>query len=171
MSEESVYQERYWRELTQLRIHIYYLEIYQGEDEKKEWWLQVLLAVTSSGSIGGWALWNEFGFIWAFIIAVSQVVNAIRHLLPFQKRIKALSGLTRELEELFLHAEREWYNVGEGRLANEEIHQAQMEIKDRKRQYHDRHMKAMYLPERSKYLEIAEEKARTYFKNFYDLEI
>ncbi len=115
-------------------------------------------------------MWNEIGFVWASIIAVSQVINAIRHLLPFQKRIKALSGFTRDIEVLLLHAEGEWYDVGEGRLENEEIHKAQMEIKDRKRKSHDQHMKALHLPERPKLLELAEEKAKLYFKNFYDME-
>ena len=91
----------------QLRANVYYLQAYQihlGDN-----WIQIFLAITSSTSIGGWVIWNEYGIIWGALIAVSQVINAIKR--PFQKRAKQIGSLNTEVEKLALDAESQWFSV------------------------------------------------------------
>ena len=162
-----MYQERYWKELYQLRVHVNYTEIYLGKSEITDRNLNIFLAATSSSSICGWAVWQEYSFIWALIIASSQFLNAIKTFLPFKRRKKSLSGLLHELEELLIFAEMRWYDVSEGKLTEEEIHKLQFQIRSRKTKSLKKYFPNQTLPEKMEYFDIAEQRAQTYIKNFY----
>lgn len=102
-------QERFWKELYQLKVHINYVEAHVHEAEKYDRSLKIFMAVTSSASIGAWVVWKDLSFLWASIIALSQVIAAISPHLPFKERLKTYSSMLHELEELFIQAESKWY--------------------------------------------------------------
>jgi len=170
MNESSPYQERYWKELYQLRVHVNYLEIYL---EKTEWCdkgVNVFLAVTSSSSICGWAIWNKFGFIWGLIIATSQLLNAIKIFLPYRNRLKALPKILQEFEELLVLYEMKWFDVAEGKLTKKEINELQFDIRKRKTQSMRKHLGTSTLPPKDKYFIEAKELANIHIRNFYPME-
>ena len=89
MSDDNEYQRRYWHELTELRIHVFYLREYLLRFERWESRLGMYLAVMSCGSIGGWAVWQHLHWLWAILIAGSQVVFVIKPYLPFYRKMRA----------------------------------------------------------------------------------
>lgn len=161
------YQEKYWRELDQLKIHVIYLEFYQEKNISLDRNINMFLAITSSSSIAGWAVWSQFSFVWASIIAISQVISAIKSYLPFSKRLKALQGITNDLEALFLAMESDWFAISEGQLQNEEIHKLHMNYKEKRRLIIHKYLASDPLPVRDTLLEQAKEQAKDYFNNFY----
>jgi hypothetical protein len=165
-----VYQEKYWRELDQLKVHIYYLERYLEKTIIIDRNIKMFLAFTSNASVAGWIIWKDFSIVWGAIIAVSQAINAIKGYLPYSKRLKALQGLTNDLESLFLSMENKWFDVSEGRLNEEEIHKLHMIYKEKRRQIIQKYLGSSPLPENPNMLEKAKEGARTYFSNFYSIE-
>jgi hypothetical protein len=164
------YQEKFWRELDQLRIHATYIEAYYEQSVRTDRFVNMFLALASSGSIAGWAVWNEYQYVWAIIVASSQVVNAIKSHLPFTKRIKALGALSAELESLFLSMENHWFNVAEGRLSEEEIHQLHMKIKEQRRMAIQKNIGTIDVPLDQKLMDEATLNAKQYFENFYSFE-
>jgi hypothetical protein len=167
MSDPTPYQNRYWKEFYQLRVHVNYLELYMGQTEVLDKSVNIFLAITSSSSICGWAIWNKYGFVWAVIIAASQLVTAIKQFLPYKTRLKALSGLLSELEELSTQAEMRWFDVAEGHLPDEDINKLQYEIRTKKIKSLNKHLGTNTLPKKAKLFEKAEENSRTYINNFY----
>jgi len=113
MSSANPYQARFWKELHQLRVHVYYLEIYHEKSELINKAINIFLAITSSSSICGWAIWSRYDFIWAIIIALSQLINAIKHFLPYRNRLKSLRSILFEFEELLTSSEMRWFDVAE----------------------------------------------------------
>ena len=170
MTSASTYQERYWSELVSLRTHVYYIHLYQVELERTERRLNVALAVTSSGSLGAWALSQSLPFLWTFLIVAAQVITAVRQHLPFEKRLRQAMALGSSLDEIALFAERKWYAVSEGELDNSEIHELAMDIKRQKLSAEREHVRSSPLPERPELLRQAEAKAVTYFRNFYNVD-
>lgn len=83
--------------------------------------LGTLRAIASSGSIAAWALWRELAFMWAVIIAASQVIDALKDVFPFTKKHKSASEHTVTLDSLFIDAQLEWENIFSGRYTDEEI--------------------------------------------------
>ena len=106
-----MYQERYWKELYQLKYHINYLDLYLIDSDRKDNAINVFLAFTSTGSIAAWAIWERTGFFWAILIAASQVVTALKNFIPYKVRKKSLTGLIRDLEDIMHLAEKNWFAV------------------------------------------------------------
>lgn len=167
MSNPSPYQDRYWKELYQLRVHVNYLEIYMQQSEFTDKSINIFLAVTSSSSICGWAIWNKYSFMWAIIIAASQLINAIKQFLPYRTRLKAISSILRELEELLSYAEMKWFDVAEGNLTDEDINKLQFEIRRKKTRSLQKHLGINTLPTKEKHFEKAKKLANIYLQNFY----
>ena len=163
----SYYQGLYWRELTQLKEQSLYLYEYVGNDSKYDFWLSVVLALTSSGSIAAWAIWQKYTMLWAIIVAVGHVVNAVSHLLPFKKRVKALSKLSSEIDSLYLQMESNWFDVSEGKLSEEEIHKKLMHFKSMRQAACDKILNDMYVPKKLVMQNTAIKNSQIYFANQY----
>ncbi|MGK7878578.1 MAG: hypothetical protein AB4060_00515 [Crocosphaera sp.] len=129
--------------------------------------IQVFLAVVSNGSIAAWVIWSKAQFIWALLIAFSQLVSAVKPYLPYQKRIRNLEPFKLELTNLLLRMEEKWYEIFEGQLTDKEIYTLTIEIKQEKTNLESRYLSTTPLPENKKYLDQAEEKANKYFKRNY----
>ena len=160
------YQSLYWDILVQLRASVYYLQAYQINSEKWDTRIQIFLAITSSSSIGGWAIWDECSLIWGCVIAASQVVNIIRGFLPFQKRAKEIGSFNTEMEKLALDAESQWFSVFEGELTDREIFDLVTDLNGRKWAASNKYFKDHPLPIKSKYESEAAERTRDYFESY-----
>jgi len=114
-------QQLYWSQMIELKVAASYIRRYRDYLGKWVTRLGTLRAIASSGSIAAWALWKEFAFVWAVIIAVSQVVDALKDVFPFTKKHKAASEHTTTLESLFIDAQLEWENIFSGRYTDDEI--------------------------------------------------
>ena len=128
--------------------------------------IQIFWAITSSSSIGRWVIWNEYGIIWGCVIAVSQVINAIKGFLPFQKRAKQIGSLNTEVEKLALDAESQFYSVFEGKLTDEDIFNLVTKLKQQKLEASHKHFKDQALPIKSKYITESEERTRAYLQPY-----
>ena len=161
------YQSLYWDNLVQLRAGVYYLQAYQIHSEKWNNRVQAFLAITASSSIGGWAIWQEYGMIWGSLIAASQVVNAVKGFFPFQKRAQAIGSLNTEQERLALEAESKWFSVFEGELSAKAIYELVTDLKQRKLEASHKHFKDQTLPHKPNCEAEAAERTRAYFESYF----
>jgi len=159
-------QEQYWKELYQLKTHIGFIELQLERAEGIDRTLKIILAIASSSSIGAWVIWNHLSWIWAGIIALSQVVSAINPYLPYKNRIKAYSSLLHELEELMIQAEFKWHAIAEGKLTATEINEARFGIRAAKQRFLKKNIDTT-IPTNGKLHDKAEELATVYLENFY----
>jgi hypothetical protein len=114
-------RELYWRQLAQLKADSIYMRLYR--DNRARWvsGLGILKAVASSGSIALWAIWREYAFVWASIIAASQVADALKDVFPFTRQHKAASEHMLALDRLLIDAELEWTTVFSGNYPDDEV--------------------------------------------------
>lgn len=159
-------QEQYWKEIYQLKTHIGFIELQLERAEGADRLLKMLLAVASSSSIGAWVVWKDLSWVWASIIALSQVVSAINPFLPYKGRIKAYSSLLHELEELMIRAEFKWHAIAEGKLTAAEINKARFEVRAAKQKSLKKHIQVT-IPADGKLHAMAEASANDYLTNFY----
>lgn len=107
----------YWNEMVNIKFHMFLFEYEIEKLQKKEKIINGMLAVTSSASIGAWAIFQNNSFIWSSLIAVSQVITAIRpHLFDFPKQIKTINNIVNSLTLIFIDYEYKWFEVSEGKL-------------------------------------------------------
>lgn len=160
-------QEHYWKEFYRLKVHVTYLELQLGRTEAIDRALKILLAITSSASIGAWAIWKEHAAIWATAIAVSQVVNAIRQYLPYKDRLRCIAGLMVELEELVLSVESKWLDIAGGDLTEAEIRKALSNLRQLRQKAFKKHFPNKVLPDDDALFKKAEAKTQAYIQNLY----
>ena len=160
-------QEKFWNHLVQVKSSIYYLDVYAEESYRWDRRLNVFSAIASSSSIAAWAIWKEWSYAWAIIIAISQVLIAVKEYFPFSRRLKMLRPYVEELKMLYVKMEYDWYKVSEGELSESEINTLLFSYKEEYMDIENRHSKEDMLLENSKYMNEADRRTDIYFeKNF-----
>ena len=160
-------QERYWKEMYQLKVHINYLETFILEAENIDRLIKIFSAIASSASIGAWVIWQDYSFVWATIIAVSQVVSAVKPYLPFQDRRNKYSALLHDFEDLFIRMEAQWFEIASGKLDAGEINNARTKIRLQKQKLLKKYLPTSIVPDSPEKLVKAEGISQDYFSNFY----
>jgi hypothetical protein len=114
-------QRLYWSHLLQIKGDAIYLRLYRERLGKWVQGLGTLKAIASCGSIAAWAIWKDHAFLWASIIAASQVADALKDVFPFARLHKGALQYSLAINTLFIDAEFEWESIFLGRLTDDEI--------------------------------------------------
>lgn len=160
-------QERYWQEFIDIKADAIYFDLYYSKTEQIDRSIKIIMAIASSSSIGAWVIWRNLDFLWGFIIAFSQVINAIKDYLPYKNRLTALSGLSKDINGLAISAEHDWFKVIKGALTEEEINELQMKLKKDKLNFVQKHFPDGSLPESAKLVARADERTKKYLENYF----
>ena len=81
----------------------------------------------SQGVLGDAAeFWSDL------VIVLTVIVHTLIPYMPGQRRVLDTAELRNELQELLLHAERQWYELSEGQLNNRQISGLPITIRERK---------------------------------------
>jgi hypothetical protein len=163
----STYQQRYWRLLVEVRVHVFYLHHYGSSSEWRDKVVNVFLAITSSSSIAAWAIWQEYTWVWPLLIAASQVASAVKPFLPYNQRRKAIVSLGNHYQSICLQMENRWYSVAEGLLSDKEIHEETITFRGLLQDAERRSLDGAILPRNGKFLRLAESDASDYFASYY----
>ena len=165
MAGSSVVDE-YWAEMQSLRTHAYYLAMYQESSEDTERWINITLAIASSGSIAAWAVVKEHAMVWAVFIAATQVLSVIYKFLPFKSRIKPLATASVEMSVLADEAEKSWFNVSNGMLTATEVNDLRFSLRKKNSKIMSA-FSTVSLPDDQKLSGKAKTKTETYLKGIY----
>ena len=160
-------QDHYWKELYRLKVHVIYVESLLAETEAWDRRIKVFSAITSSASIGAWAIWKDYAAVWGSIIAISQVLNAIRQYFPYKDRLRCYSGLRLELEEILLGVEARWLEIASGECTEMAIRKALAEMRAKRHRAFKIHLPKTTIPDDGPLFRQAEDRALAYFQNFY----
>ena len=158
-------QEKYWRYMVQIKAWIFYLDLYEEDSYKWEKGINVFSAVASSTSIAAWAIWQHLSFVWSFIIAVSQVLTAIKGFMPYSRRLKMIVPFMEDLKFLYNRMEYNWFKVSSGEVTEEEINEMLYTYKEEFTNIENKNLKEETLPENKMLREKADKKTDEYFKN------
>jgi hypothetical protein len=128
--------------------------------------LKAFLAIAASSSIAGWAIVQQYAVIWATIVAASQVLQVVKEYLPYKNRLKALAGLSIELNALSLVAEDQWFKVCNAGMYDDDIHDLRIVLKKKKAAAVQKAFPIAGLPENMKIAEKAELDNIQYFSSY-----
>ncbi|WP_394884293.1 hypothetical protein [Clostridium butyricum] len=160
-------QSRYWSDMTNLKFKLYYVDYFYENYSSWDNGINIFLAFLSCGSIAGWSIWNSIPFVWTFLIAISQVITAIRPHLSLSKYIKSLYTFSINANNIFLDYEDNWYKVANGELTNEEINSLISKLKRKLTKLTDANITPTHVPENNtKALKKAQENTEAYFRSF-----
>lgn len=158
-------QEKYWRYMVQIKAWIFYLDVYEENSYKWDRRINIFSAVASSTSIAAWAIWQQLSYVWSFIIAISQVLNAIKEFMPYNRRMKVIVPFMKDLEFLYNKIEYNWFKVSEGELTEEEINELLYTFKNEFTNIENKNLKEETLLENESFKKLADQKTDIYFQN------
>ncbi len=160
-------QNLYFRELFQLRVACEYARHYK---DVLTWWVTrigAIRAITSSGAIAAWAVFQKYPILWAGLIAATQVADALKDVFPFGARQKAVTALGMSLDALFVEILYEWEGVFAGKFTAEEISSHRRRLMERRLELDKKHFPTGDLPLRSDLLALAEQDATAYLEDMF----
>jgi hypothetical protein len=161
-------QQMYWHEFVQLKTDACYIRDYRNSLGKWVTSIAVIRAITSAGSISTWLIWKKYAYVWAALIAVSQGIEAMKNIIPFSRRRRALSRWSKALNQLFVEAQRDWDNIASGEYANPQIRKACHQLRSRKNR-----AEAKYIPDglsrKADLFNKAQTEAEHFFNTRYNL--
>lgn len=159
-------QSQFWLEMTTLRRDARYVDLCLARTEQIDRGIKAFLAIAASSSIGGWLIFQQYAFVWATIVAASQVLQAVKEYLPYKNQLKALAGLSVDLNALSLVAEDQWYKVSNGGMFDDDIHDQRMALKRKKLAAVQKAFPVAGLPESQKFSERADTETNLYFSSY-----
>jgi hypothetical protein len=155
-------QDLYFNELFQLKVACEYMRLYRNDLARRVTRFAAVRAIASSGAIATWAVVKSYPLVWGGIIAASQIADALRDVIPFTAHHKAASALSMTLDALVIEALYEWESVYAARFTIEEIIDRRRKLMQLRYDAEVKHFPTG-LPERKRYLAMAEDEATPYF--------
>ncbi|WP_456655720.1 hypothetical protein [Bradyrhizobium sp. JR3.5] len=152
--------------MATLKRDALYVDLWLAQTELIDRGIKAFLAIAASSSIGGWLIFQQYAFLWAAIVAASQVLQAVKEYLPYKNRLKALAGLSVDLNALCLVAEDQWYRVSNGTEFDDDIHDLRMQLKRKKLAALQKTFPVAGLPKKAKLVEKADAEAEQYFSSY-----
>jgi hypothetical protein len=160
-------QGQFWQDMVELRRDARYVDLCLAKTERIDRGIKAFLALAASSSIGGWVIFQQYAILWASIVATSQVLQAVREYLPYKARLKALAGLSVDLNALSLLAEDQWFKVSNGTgLYDDDVHNLRMALKRKKLSAVQKAFPVAGLPENVGFSKRAEIETLRYFQSY-----
>lgn len=162
-------QNRYWNYMQEKRCYIYYMDMFVEYSYKLDKCIRMASAVTSSAGIAAWAVWQQYSYVWAAIIAFSQVVNAVKDILPYSKRLKYMAPFIKELKLLYNKIEFNWFQVSSGSITEEEMNRLLYNFENEFIEMENEHLVKEALPNNKRFMKKAKEETDIYFQRFFNV--
>lgn len=106
-------KEQLKKEIYDCRFHADLMSLKVKELRIYDISLNVVLAIASSGSIASWTIWDEYAIYWGGLIALSQLITALKPIFPFHKHVHTLNHRCYKQEILFLELIEMWQNLND----------------------------------------------------------
>ena len=141
--------------------------------------LTISLLVASSGSLSGWGgVWQYLKqfellkslpeqFLSSTFTVVSQVATVAYFAFNFPKRLKAVSALRNEIDELFLHSKADWFDILSGVVSEHEVYKRLSDIEARKNRAVNQYFSDSSIPPNKRLSGIANAEAVDFFNNHF----
>lgn len=160
-------QDRFWKSLYELVFHGYLLQAHCQDAANTDRKFKVIVAITSSTSLGIWAVFKSYPMVWAAIIVCTQIVSATAKYLPYSARLKASGTCVHDFREIQNWAEMRWCEIIDGDLTDSQINKARAEIQAKTARALKLHFPLDGLPSNQHFNDLATENALLYMTTHF----
>ncbi len=97
-----------WKAMLDADMNVRYLIYMTQRLVRRDRCVKVFLAISSSGAVAGWTIWEQMPAVWKILSAISAVIAIVSPLLSYQKKIEELADLRGRWWELLREYEVYW---------------------------------------------------------------
>ena len=164
-------RDKYWAMYHQMKFSEYYYSHYLSLTVVIDRCISAFTCLVSAAGVASWWIWKSLGVAWAVLVGVSQAISAIRHLLPYSKRMTSLGFLTPAMSQLLNEISRDWSRIdySSEAVSNDEIINLIYEYECRYAGLLSKHLGAASLPDNKYCIRKAADDQKSYFRQRYGL--
>lgn len=100
-----------WNFLNDSKTNECFSSLILKQYQKFDLILNLFLVFATTSSVAAWAIWKEFPLLWAFIIAISQLLTISKPYFLFPKYIKVFHEKNILWQQLSLDLEELWHKI------------------------------------------------------------
>lgn len=100
-----------WNFLNDSKTNECYASLILKRYQMFDLFLNLFLVFATTSSVAAWAIWKEFPLLWAFIIAISQLITISKPYFLFPKYIKVFHEKNILWQQLSLELEELWHKI------------------------------------------------------------
>lgn len=160
-------KERYWSMMCDKKFHILYLGEHHHQCITIERIINIGLTIISTGSLGGFFLWDNAQTLWATILVVAQVVTSIKPYLPYAKRAQEIEKAIIELTVVYEEIEEKWNDIYSDNVVNGDINTLYYQLCKKWDKADTKYLVNDSLPRIKRLVDKANEEKELYFKNTF----
>lgn len=161
--------DRYWAFFFATKHKAYYYKHFQILFTRINWFISSFLSLTAISCIAAWDIWKEYQVLWAVLICLSQIIQALFPKLPYNDLLISTKFMISSLDKLLIEIEQDWLFIYSHKPSDDEIINL---LNAHQRQYSElvnQFFSATYLPV-IKYCEKkAKEDCTTFFSVTYNV--
>jgi len=117
-------RDRAWRLLARVKYHSILCGLCSTSVRKWERGVSAFLALVSTASVATWVIWTRLPGLWATIVLVAQIIQAIKPYVTFLGCEKNYTTMSFELDRVYLCLRNLWHDIASGRIEDEEARKA-----------------------------------------------
>lgn len=114
-------REQYWTFYVQTKHKSFYYMYFQILFERINWMITAFLTLTTISCIAAWDIWKTHPLIWASIICLSQLIQALFPKLPYNDILVATKFMISSIDRLLLQIDHGWLDIEVHNLNEEQI--------------------------------------------------
>jgi hypothetical protein len=159
-------QQTYWNQLVLVKVVACYVRRYRDE---QAWWIDrigLFKVIVTSSTIGAWALWKDYAFVWAVLLGIAQILDAAKDYIPQTKHRRNASEFVSTIENVIIDARFHWHSIFSGQCATGEIMEKWRTLAKLLNETETKHFPDG-LPVKASRQKLAEDDAKTYFLTMY----
>lgn len=158
-------RERYWTFFFTIKHEAYYYKHFQILFNRINWIISAFLSLTTISCIAAWDIWKKYQLLWAVLICVSQIFQALFPKLPYNDLLISTKFMISSLDKLLINIEQDWLYLDIHNLSDDEILKF---LTSHQKQYSElinQFFPAIFLP----VIKYCEKKAEEDCKNFFSI--
>lgn len=160
-------RDTYWAMYTALKDKDFYYRNYRISSHRINTWMTIFCAVMSVTSIERWLFWKQLPYLWAFLLAVSQIIQIIQPYMSFSKQVVALDYLLPELEKLMIDIEYHWNLIEE--ISDQQVAKLIHKYEIQYMQLDNKFIGSTHMPLRKRCQKAARKEAIAFFYQKYQI--
>lgn len=158
-------RERYWTFFCSLKHQEFYYKYFQQLFNRINWFITAILTLTTLSCIASLDLWKEHQLLWATIICVAQIIQALFPKLPYNDCLVSTGFMISALSELLIKVEHDWLYIDIHQLSDDEILQLLHTHQAKHCELINQFFSGFYLPT----IPYCEDHAEADCKNFFNI--
>jgi len=112
-------RKKIWYNLVNSKFKCFYISYSIDKYQRRGLFINSLLAIVSLSSVSAWVIWEILPWLWALIIAFSNILIAIKPFLHYDKKIKELNAKLAILESIEIEYEKLFFELDNGKINDE----------------------------------------------------